>query len=158
MRNQTIAIYTFYELSDDAKEVAREWYRSGADYPWIDDAMKSIYEFCDYFGICIKDYSICGCSYSYITTDATNAAFRCLKLKSINRDNNPTGYCLDCTLWYEFYDTFKLNGDSLGAFNDAIDKAVSEIVRDIEWYQSDEAIDEMLTINEYEFTENGKIY
>ena len=158
MRQQTVALYTFDELSDTAKEVAREWYREGAEYPWMGDAMKSIYEFCDYFGICIKDYSIGGYGYSYITTDATNAAFRGLKLKSINRDNIPTGYCLDCTLWYEFYDTFKINGDALRAFNDAIDEAVSEIVRDIEWYQSDEAIDEMLTINEYEFTENGKIY
>jgi len=35
MRTETIEIYTFDELSDDAKEKAREWWRSGGlDYDW----------------------------------------------------------------------------------------------------------------------------
>jgi hypothetical protein len=158
MRQQTIALYTFDELSDTAKENAREWYRNGADYPWIDDAMKSIYEFCDHFGVCIKDYSIGGYSCPYIDTDATNAHFRGLKLKSINRDSMPTGYCLDCDLWNFFFDEFKRTGSALKAFNDSLHNAALQVAKDMEWHQSDECIDEMLTINEYEFTENGVIY
>jgi len=35
---------------------------------------------------------------------------------------------------------------------------VRDIVKDAEWHYSDESIDEMLEINEYYFTENGKLY
>ncbi len=35
--NKTITVYAFDELEDDAKEKARDWYRSGAlDYEWWD--------------------------------------------------------------------------------------------------------------------------
>ena len=159
MKTVTIALYKFDELSDDAKETAREAYRySGIEYFWFDDAIGSIKAFCDYFNVKIKDYEIGAYSPSYLTTDANNANFRGIKLKSIDRENMPTGYCLDCTLWQTFYDQFKRTGDALYAFNDAIDDAVREIVRDAEYQYSDESIDEMLTINEYDFTENGKIY
>lgn len=37
MQTKTIEIYTFDELSDAAKEVAREWWRAGGlDYEWYD--------------------------------------------------------------------------------------------------------------------------
>ena len=37
MRTETTTLYQFDELSDDAKEKARYWYRSGAlDYEWWD--------------------------------------------------------------------------------------------------------------------------
>lgn len=41
MRTETINVYKFDELNDEAKEKAREWYRDGAlDYEWWD----SVYE------------------------------------------------------------------------------------------------------------------
>lgn len=37
MKTIEISVYSFDELSDEAKEVAREWYRQGAlDYAWYD--------------------------------------------------------------------------------------------------------------------------
>ena len=158
MRQQTVNLYQFSELSEDAKENAREWYRQNLDYPWGDESMNSIKVFCDEFGASIKDYSIGAFCHSYIDTDAENANFRGLKLKTVKRDYMPTGYCLDCALWNTFYDEFKRTGDALYAFNEAIDAAVKEIREDAEYQYSDDAVDEMLTINEYEFTENGKIY
>ena len=160
MRTATVQIYKFDELSDDAKDVAREWWRNGLgnDSFWWNDSEASIMAFCHHFGVSIKDYSIGAFQPSYWDTDAENAHFRGVKLKSIDRDAMPTGYCLDCALWQTFYDEFKRTGDALSAFNDAIDTAVLEIVADIEYQYSDEAVDEMLTINEYEFTEDGKIY
>ena len=158
MRTVTVELYKFSELSDDAKEIARSDYRQHVDYPWFDDALKSIKAFCDEFGVIIKDYEIGAFSPSCLTTDATNENFRRVKLKSIDRDNMPTGYCLDCILWQTFHDQFKRTGDALYAFNDAIDDAVRDIVNDAEWHYSDESIDEILEINEYDFTENGKLY
>lgn len=158
MRTATVQIYTFDELSENAKDVARNWWRQDLEYFWMDDAMGSVRAFCDHFGVKIKDWSIGGYSPSWITTDAENANFRGVKLRSINRDYMPTGYCLDCALWFTFYDEFKRTGDALYAFNEAIDAAVKEIVEDIEYQYSDEAVDESIACNEYEFTEDGKIY
>ena len=158
MRTEQINIYTFDELNDSAKDKAREWYRQNLDYPWGDESMNSIKVFCDEFGVRIKDYSIGAFSHSYIETDVENSNFRGLKLKNVKRDNMPTGYCLDCALWNTFYDEFKRTGNALYSFNEAIDAAVKEIREDAEYQYSDDAVDEMLSINEYEFTEDGKIY
>ena len=156
MRTETINIYTFDELTDDAKEKAREWYKTGLKYYWWHDAKSSIKAFCEHFGVSIKKYSIGPFESSWMTTDAENSNFRGLKLRDVTRDNMPTGYCLDCALWQTFYDEFKRTGDALRAFNEAIDAAVAEVVADMEYQYTDESVDEMLTINEYEFTENGE--
>lgn len=158
MRTATIELYKFDELSDDAKDIARNWYLQDIEYPWFHESIGSIKAFCDHFNVKIKDYSIGAFSPSYLTTDATNANFRCVKLKSINRDNMPTGYCLDCTLWQTFYDQFKRTGDALSAFNDAIDAAVDSIIKDAEYQYTNESVDEMLIINDYEFTIDGNIH
>ena len=52
----------------------------------------------------------------------------------------------------------KTAGDPLKAFHDAIECAVTDIQKDWEYQYSDEAVEEMLIINEYEFTEDGKRY
>jgi hypothetical protein len=69
----------------------------------------------------------------------------------------PTGYYLDCDLWITFYDVFKASGDAKAAFEAAIDTWVRQIVADMEYQESDEAIAEMLSINDYEFLESGGI-
>ena len=43
----------------------------------------------------------------------------------------------------------------MGAFKEAIHVAVRDIVRDMEYQNSDEAVDEMLVVNGYEFDEDG---
>lgn len=151
-----VCIYKFEELSDSAKDTARSWFREGNDYPWWKDSFDSIKAFCDEFGVKIKDYSVGMGGHSYLDTDAENAHFRGRKLKVLNREYNPTGYCLDCTLWETYHDVWKESGDPLKAFKDAIDKAIKDIVSDMEYLDSDEAVDEMLIVNEYEFDEDGR--
>ena len=158
MRVATVEVYKFDELSDAAKDRAREWYREGMHYPWWDDAFASITAFCDHFGAKIKDYEIGAYSPSWINVEAENDVFRGMKLRGFNREFTPTGYCLDCTLWQTFYDCFKSTGSAKLAFEAAINDAVDDVVKDMEYQYSDDSVDEMLTINEYEFTENGKIY
>ena len=158
MRTATVELYQFNELSDEAKERAREWWRDGLDYPWWSDAKASIMQFCDHFGVMVQGWSIGAYEPAWIETNAANENFRGIKLKAINREAMPTGYCLDCALWQTFYDEFKRTGSALYAFNEAIDAAVKGVREDMEYQYSDESVDEMLTINEYEFTENGKIY
>lgn len=158
MRTQSVSIYQFEELPDYAKEKAREWFRDGNDYPWWGESLHSIKSFCKEFGVEIKDYQVGLCSYSYMDTDAENHHFRGLKLKDYKREDIPTGYILDCTLWETFHDTWKESGDPLRAFNEAINKAVKDIVSDMEYLDSDEAVDEMLIVNAYEFDEDGRLF
>ena len=158
MRTIELEVMTFEELSDSAKNNARDWFREGNDYFWWKDSFNAIEKFCSEFNVRIKDYQIGTYRPSYMETDAKNANFRGLKLSDFDRDQNPTGYCLDITLWTTFCDTWKETGSALYAFNKAIDEAVKDIVRDMEYQDSNEAVDEMLIVNGYEFYPNGKIY
>ena len=151
-----VCVYKFEELSDSAKDNARSWFREGNDYPWWDDSLKSIKAFCNKFGVKIKDCQVGMWGHSFIDTDAENYHFRGRKLSEFKRDRIDTGYCLDCTLWETFLDTWKETGDPLNAFTEAIHVAVRDIVKDMEYQNSDEVVDEMLEVNGYEFYIDGK--
>ena len=157
MRTISFNAYKFDELSDEAKENARDWWSGiGEEYFWWNEAVQSLEAFCDHFNVTIKDYSVDTWGHSYVDTDASNQNFRGLKLKVVDREQMPTGYCADCDLWYTFHDEFKRTGDALHAFNEAIDAWLKAVRSDMEYQQSDEFIDDHLTANEYEFTEDGK--
>ena len=151
-----VCVYKFEELSDSAKDNARSWFREGNDYPWWDDSLKSIKAFCNKFGVKIKDCQVGMWGHSFIDTDAENYHFRGRKLSEFKRDRIDTDYCLDCTLWVTFLDTWKETGDPLNAFTEAIHVAVRDIVKDMEYQNSDEVVDEMLEVNGYEFDVDGK--
>ena len=157
MRVLTVEAFRFQDLEDEAKERAREWYRDGLDYPWFSESIDSIRAFAKHFGVSLMDWEIGG-GRNYIKTDATNANFRGVRLDSINRDHMPTGYCLDADLWEAFYDEFKKTGDAKHAFEQALEAALCAVQRDIEYQYSNEAVDESLRFNEYEFNSNGSIF
>lgn len=151
-------VYTFDELNDQAKEKAREWYRSGFEYPWWSEVQDSLKSFCAEFGVSVLDYSIGDARREFIKTDATNANFRGLKFKDFDREAMPTGFCFDCDLRYTFADQFKKNGDALGAFKEALEAFLTSVRDDVEYQYTDESVDENIRANDYQFTENGKIF
>lgn len=52
MRTIQTTVYTFEELSEQAKEKAREWYRSGAfDYDWFDFVYEDAATIAEMFGL-----------------------------------------------------------------------------------------------------------
>jgi hypothetical protein len=162
MRTEEIAIYQFAELEEGAKDTARNWWREIADYPFHDDNIASIKAFCGHFGVTLKDWSIYGRG-EHLTTNAENHHFRGYTLEHA-KELSKRGYFPESGLWLDgtmiqsFYEDFKRTGDSLYAFQQALESALKAITEDIDYQFSDEAIDEMLTINEYEFTEDGKRY
>lgn len=159
MRTETIAVYTFNGLDEKAKDRARNWYSEGLEYPRYREAEESIKAFCSAFHVHVLDYEYGPFnSHNYIKTDAEPAHFRGLKLRDVDREAMRTGYCLDNTLQYAFYDAFKQTGDAFSAFKCALDAAISDIVADVEYYHSTEAIDEMLEVNGYEFTADGRVF
>jgi hypothetical protein len=152
-------VYTYAELSDSAKENAKQWFSSGG-YTWIDEGIDSIKAFCGHYGIELKDYSLSPYAYSYIETNAENRHFRGVTLKKVllEKDLMPTGYCVDCDLFYAMAENMKENGgNALAAFNFAIDAGKKSILADMEYQDSDEYIAEVMEINNYEFDENGRV-
>jgi hypothetical protein len=156
MRTETINIYQIDELSNDAKEKARDWYRQNIEYHWSDESKESIEAFCSHFGVTLKDWEIGAFCPFYFSTDAENTHFRGLKLSSFDREHMPTGYYLDCDLWMTFFDVFKATGDAKGAFNDALSQGFKAWRDDLESQHEDEYIDDFLLANGIEFLESGE--
>lgn len=149
-------VYNFDELNDKAKERARDWWRSVGEFPWFDEYQASLVAFCDKFRVRINESYLSADYRASVVTDAKNHHFRGLKLKSIDRNEMPTGFCADCSLMFEFYDQFSRTGDALHAFEQAIEQFLIDLRSDIESTYEDDYIDEMLIANQYTFTEDGK--
>jgi hypothetical protein len=157
MRTIEQTIYTFDELPTiEARDKARDWYRGTMEFSWCDESKQSIDAFCSHFGVSLREWSIG--PYEPISYDVQffNSHFRGIKLKDIDRDAMPTGYCLDCSLWWAFYDQFKITGCAKKAFEAALDEGFKQWRADLESQLEDEFIDECLVINGYEFTEDGE--
>ena len=156
MKQKTINIYQYDELSETAKEKARDWYRDGMEFAWNSDSFASIQAFINHFGADLANYSIGPYSPLDFKINFDNANFRSLKLKDFSRDFMPTGYCLDCTLWQTFHDEWKHTKSAKLAFETAVYEGFKDLRSDMEWQLSDEAIEENIIANEYEFLESGK--
>lgn len=157
MRQETINIYQYDELSNPAKEKAREWVKS-FEYFGVDDGVQSVEAFCRHYGVMLTDYSLSPYSYSDINTNAEAKHFRGVTLKQVEKvkDLMPTGYCIDCDLFITMYESMRDNGgNALQAFNSAIEAGKRAIISDMEYQDSDEYAEEMIQANEYEFLENG---
>ena len=165
MRTKTINIYSADELSGELLARAHERYiNSGSfEYAWIGDGLGSIKAFCAEFGAGIIDYSISTYESSYIKTDVDQNTFRGVKpsdiLDILSLDNTgknwPTGYYLDSVLFCTFQDKVKEHGNVNGAFNDAIDTAVKNIVDDMKHQETAEHFLDMAIGNNWEFDELG---
>ena len=154
---ETINVFLFSELSDDAQEKALENIRNKYEYTWVDESIDSIKAFCKQFDVELTDWEIDAWHYDY-KTNAKNAHFRGLKLKHLDREAMPTGYCLDNTLQYTFCDVFKNTGDALEAFNNAMDAGFRDFMNDLNYQLTDEYLRDYALCNDYKFFENGRIY
>lgn len=158
-KDVTVKVYRFEELSDDAKEIARDWWRNGMEFSWGDESLDSIRAFCAQFGIRLRNWNIGPfCPVDYELSEYDNSNFRGMKLRDFERECYPTGYCLDATLSIEFYDTFKKTGDAKRAFESAIHAGFIAWRDDMEYQTEPEHIDDCLIANDYEFTEDGSIW
>ena len=155
MRTVEIKVYKFNELTERVKDRIRDSFRSSGDlFGWDAEWQASLRAFCDKFGVRIRDYNV-GYRGNSITTDAENGHFRGLKLHDMDKDESLTGYCGDSSFLYPFVEEWKRSGSALSAFKYALYEGLADWERDCDFAYSDEAIDEMIACNEYEFTEEG---
>lgn len=157
MRKIETVVYKFNELSESAKERARDWYRKDMPLHWMDESVDSITAFCGHFGVNLDDWRVDCWDYDYTVT-LRNKNFRGVKLLDFDRHHMPTGFYLDCNLWETFYDVFKATGDAKRAFDEALTVGFKAWRDDIRYQYTDEHVDGMLTANEFEFTESGEFW
>ena len=142
MRVIETKVYTFDELSQEAKEKAIERFRY-KEYAWAEDSINSLEQFFEEIGCKLINYSIDWLFSKYCHVKYTG--------EPIDADIKEyfTGYCMDYPLsknWNESRD---------------IDKCVkaffNECNEDYEYSNSDEYIIGLIEDNEYEFTEDGEL-
>lgn len=179
MRTESFTVYTFDELSDDAKARALDSYRDkfshfiGSD--WSEEWRRSIESAQDAFGFRIRDWSVNQFDYSFsrlVIDDLGDfpenpSGVRLWKylrnsgLADRVSDDCPwTGYCGDEAFLDPFRD-FMLRPDAR-SWGELVADCVESFFRvwqlDVEYQYSDEAIRETIEANEYEFLESGDLY
>ncbi len=185
MRQEIIGVYSFDELSESAKETAREWFRESDCWGWSEEWWQSAQAFSRIAPIDItkadysrRDVAIRWNGISYVNRFDHDDSIRELSgfraWKWLNNNGwfewaakesqgaySMTGYCGDAPF-----------GDALMAyainparvptieqvFYECAQEWVNQAADDMEYSYSDEAIDESIRINEYEFTADGRIH
>lgn len=169
MRTITVECFQFSELSDKAKEVARNWYRGLDMYEWWD----SVYEDAKMVGIQIDEFGIDRGSFikGKFTDDACFTAHKVIKdhgevCKSYylaTQFLSERDELVDC--WPkdsdgEMTESYELDNklDSIENefLNDMMSYYLDMLKKEYEYRESDEFVDESIIDNEYEFLANGK--
>jgi len=163
MKTKTIELYEFDELSEEAKEKARDWYKENMDYYWWNEAKKSLDTFCSDLGIEVTNYSISPYEFSFVDTNCDNVYTEYDGyVPQFEDEYMPTGYYTDCVLYNTYMNLIRSSElqDVGEKITKAIDEALGEFVdtvkSDMEYFYSDESVDEHITINEYTFTVDGE--
>lgn len=170
MRTAQINYYNFNELSDRAKDTARDWWRQGAlDHDW----WESIYEDAEQIGIKITGFDTgrsCEIDGNFTGTPEETAD------KILAKHGESTDTAAEARAFLKALGAFMAAAEkdedgellSLSLEADRLD-IVTEFLRALleeylvmlrsesEYQLSDEVADEMLSANAYEFTEDGKI-
>jgi hypothetical protein len=176
MRTQTVAVFTFDELDADAKERAREDYRRGGDlWHWSGEWWASAEAFSAIAPIQVQaiDWDRAEPEMRFADDDvAALSGVRAWKwlhnngwfdLAARNADGGCTltGYCGDCDFFDPIHALRSRPADVPALedlFRDCVYGWAFAARRDLEWCYSDEAIDETLTANGYEYLASGEFW
>ena len=171
MRTKQIRVYRFAELSDEAKERAKQEYASACGYSWSTEALDSLKALARHFGGELSDWSIdwfggpSSASFDMPEMDRDEIAAELAKLGEYNPetlkgigDCKLTGYCADESAIDGFRVAFVAGESDLVALMDAaFDAWIKDAQSDCKWQFSDEAFGEHCDANGYEFDERGEL-
>ena len=181
MREMTTMVYSFNELSDDAKKRALNAFRDiNVEYDWWDGAYDTIRAAGELLGLDIDRihfdaylYCIFDANYEYVrgAAKAIQAEFpRATDLHDVARKLQDLQkrhfYSLSCAVTkgrsMNYYRCFRFGEDyeckDLGDIIDDFAHWARVLLRDeYEYLTSDDAVKETIEANEYEFTEGGKL-
>jgi len=148
MRTIETIVYKFDELSDAAKERARDWYREFAlDYEW----WEFTYEDAERIGLKISEF------------DTYHGNIKGNLLKSVGE---VCGLILQehgkDTDTYKLAQTYYARKRTAHPYDvedfthDLLEEYLSMLRQEVDYQLSTECVDESIRANEYEFTESGK--
>lgn len=173
MRTIKVKIYGFDELSDKAKEVAKQQYAELDGYVHSDEAMKSIKALAEHFGGKVKSYEIdwFGGTYSSMDFDMPEGSTWEIepllkKLGSYSKETLKgdgdcvlTGYCMDEAAIDGFRIAWHAGERDLNRLMQAAFRTwLTECQADCEAFYENEYFAEHCEANGYEFYSNGKMY
>lgn len=199
MKTIKTVVYNFDELSDTAKEEARDWYRSiDTEIAWSRENRESMEAFAGIFPIKVIDWSygdrssgvrfriedenveglkglrlhrwlmnnvhhkIYQGKYYSTAGDYVDGKYTYKKRHSnvqLESSCPFTGYCMDDTLLDPIHAFLKAPSVAMTLkelLDDCFDAWVKACEAEIEYQNSDEAVDETIRVNEYTFTADGK--
>lgn len=172
MRDVIIKVYKFSELSEKAKERAKQDYEIDCGYNWGDEAMDSIKALVKHFDGSITDWQVYWdrSSHSYMRFDMpemtkTEIRRRLKELGSYNKrtgrgngDCKLTGFCMDEACIDGFRLAFRKGETDLEELMEAaFDTWLKECQDDYESQFSDEVFGDACDANGWEFYENGSM-
>ncbi len=170
MKTKTIKLYQFDELSESAKEKARDWFRQSID---ADFWSECILEDAKNIGLEIKEFDLDRRSYvkAVFLRGAEETAHK------IEKEHGDTCETYKTAISYLEERDQRVNSapkdtdgelEDIGALEDQLDALDVEflhsleedyriiLTKEMEYQYSDESVDENIRINEYDFTETGK--
>lgn len=170
MKTKTVTLYEFDELSDDAKEKAREWWRTG--FVQYDEWWQSVYEDAEMVHLEITSFDLDHGEISgRFTDDPTTTADEIIDNHGEDCGTYKTASAFlqerDKTV-DEWPKTEDGDTDDEYGLDRKLDEIEDEFLHDIledyrimlqkelEYQMSDENVDECIRINEYTFTEDGE--
>lgn len=142
-----VKVYQFDELSEEAKEKARGWFREGAfDYEWYD----STYEDAKEIGLEIVEFDITRNTIGgHLTIGAREVCQRILKEHGES--------CNTYKLALENKDIDEDDEDAVKEFEYALlEEYLAMLRQEADYICSNESVDENIRANEYGFTVDGK--
>jgi hypothetical protein len=178
MREVTEKVYKFAELTEEAKEKAREWFRSIDEYPWGSDQRASLKAFEREFPIKVRDWSVGAWGYSYCYGDVSDnlddseremtgpelvAHLLEYHGKVVDvKGNGLTGSCTDYGLLEPMWAVIEKRNDQDLTYEQLLKYCLTnwadEYRKDIEAQDEDEYVDDCIVANDYEFYEDGSAY
>jgi hypothetical protein len=154
-------VFEFYELSEDAKEKAREWYREGAlDYEWWD----SVYEDAENIGLKITSFDLDRNRHAegFFTMSAFEVSEKIIQEHGKDCETFKTAINFQ-SKYNEIpidedgeKDTYTVKTLGMEFSKSLLEDYSIMLQNEYEYLLSDESVDDTIRANEYTFTENGK--
>jgi phytoene dehydrogenase-like protein len=155
MKIVEVRVYQFNELSDDAKEKARQWFRDRAlDYDW----WEGIYDDAATIGLKIREFDLDGNRHAagkFIMSGYE------VSEKIIQEHGKDYETYKTAVTFKKEYDAILEDDDKVNKLTDQFLKSLLEdysimLQHEYEYLLSDKSVDETIEANQYTFTENGE--
>ena len=153
-------VYTFAELSDKAKQKAEHWYCENVPYFWGDEHISEIKEFLGVFNVELTRYEYDTYTFSY-RTNLESCKWQGNNKKDVlaRLARYQVGYCAGEGLKQAFLAEYVKHGSIKLAIIKSLGESFKDLVKDLEYHFSDEAIEYFFGSDEdyFYFYEDGTI-